>query len=263
LKLSRTTGLKPLILAEHIISSIAPSHEITHVEAAPPGFINFSLKSEWLTNQVNVILDTGQSYGNVNLGHGSKIQVEFVSVNPTGPLHVGHGRGAVLGSSLANILIAAGYNVHKEYYINDAGGQIEAFTRSLFARYQQTLGIDTEIPDDGYVGSYLIDLAKEIINEEGSALLNLTKPNALLRLKKSGLKKTIKHIKDDLKLLGVTFDNWFSERSLFDEGKYEFVMSLLHQKGSTKEREGATWFISSALNNNKDNVLVKSDGSPT
>ncbi len=263
MKLSRLTGLKPLLLAQHITSLIIPSGEINHAEVAPPGFINFFLKTDWLASQVNVILDAGKSYGNINLGHGSKIQVEFVSVNPTGPLHVGHGRGAVLGSSLANILTAAGYHVQKEYYINDAGNQIEAFTRSLYVRYQQALGIDTKMPEDGYVGNYLVDLAKEIIDERESGLSDLTKPAVLLRLKELGLEKTIEKIKNDLELLGVTFDSWFSERSLFDEGKFNLVMSLLHQQGSIKEKDGATWFVTGSLNNNKDNVLVKSDGSPT
>jgi arginyl-tRNA synthetase len=263
MKLSRHTGLKPLLLAQYITSFINPSGEITHAKVAPPGFINFFLKSDWLTSQVNVILDAGQLYGNINLGHGSKIQVEFVSVNPTGPLHVGHGRGAVLGSSLANILTAAGYHVQKEYYINDAGNQIEAFTQSLYARCQQALGIDTKMPEDGYVGNYLIDLAKEIIDEEESGLSDLMKPAGLPRLKELGLKKTIEKIKNDLELLGVTFDNWFSERSLFNEGKFNLVMSLLQQQGSIKEKDGATWFAAGSLNNNKDNVLLKSDGSPT
>jgi len=263
MKLSHLTGLKSLLLAQHINSLIIPSDEIIHAEVAPPGFINFFLKSDWLASQVNVILDAGQSYGNINLGHGSKIQVEFVSVNPTGPLHVGHGRGAVLGSSLANILTAAGYHVQKEYYINDAGNQIEAFIQSLYVRYQQALGIDTQMPEDGYVGNYLVDLAKEIIDEGESGLSDFAKPAVLQRLKELGLKKTIEKIKNDLELLGVTFDNWFSERSLFDEGKFNLVMSLLHQQGSIKEKDGATWFVAGSLDNNKDNVLVKSDGSPT
>lgn len=262
MKLSRHTGLKPLLLAQYITSLINPSGEITHAKVAPPGFINFFLKSDWLTSQVNVILDAGQSYGNINLGDGSKIQVEFVSVNPTGPLHVGHGRGAVLGSSLANILTAAGYHVQKEYYINDAGNQIEAFAQSLYARCQEALGIDAKMPENGYIGNYLIDLAKEIIDEEESALSNLMKPAGLPHLKELGLKKTIEKIRNDLELLGVTFDNWFSERSLFDEGKFNLVMSLLQQQGSIKEKDGATWFAAGSLNN-KDNVLLKSDGSPT
>ncbi|GAI19067.1 unnamed protein product, partial [marine sediment metagenome] len=160
LKLARATGLSPLTIANDIVDLLVPSPEIDTIAVAPPGFINFTLKSDWLTSQVGSILIAGDAYGNIDLGQGSRVQLEFVSVNPTGPLHVGHGRGAILGSALANVLTTAGYRVEKEYYINDTGSQIDAFYRSLYARYQQCLGIDIEMPSDGYFGSYMIDLAK-------------------------------------------------------------------------------------------------------
>jgi len=166
-----------------------------------------------------------------------------------------------LGSTLANVLTAAGYWLEKEYYINDAGSQIDAFYRSLYARYQQCLGVDAKISSDGYLGAYMVDLAKEIIVEEGDRFLN--QPEAVSQLGQLGLKKMIEQIRRDLELLGVTFDVWFSEQSLYDKGQYKQVMSLLHQGGYIAEKEGATWFVSTALGEDKDNVVVRGDGSPT
>ncbi len=263
LKLARATGVSPLTIAQDIVGLIPPNPEIDAIAVAPPGFINFTLNSDWLTSQVDSILVAGDSYGNIDLGQGSRVQLEFVSVNPTGPLHVGHGRGAILGSTLADVLAAAGYRVEKEYYVNDAGSQIDAFYRSLYARYQQCLNVDAEMPSDGYLGSYMIDLAEEIIAEQGDRFLSLAPKEALSQLGHIGLLKLIELIKSDLELLGVSFDVWFSEQSLFDNGQYDRAMSLLRDGGYIGEKEGATWFVSTALGEDKDNVVVRSDGSPT
>jgi arginyl-tRNA synthetase len=263
LKLARATGTNPLAIAEALVGLISPAPEIEAVTVAPPGFINFTLKDGWLNQQVDLILNAGEAYGNVDLGKGSRVQLEFVSVNPTGPLHVGHGRGAILGNTLANVLSAAGYKVEKEYYVNDAGSQIDAFYRSLYARYQQALGVDAEMPADGYLGDYITDLAKEIIADEGDQFLSLPPEKAVPQLGKIGLGKMIDQIKGDLELLGVNFDVWFSEQSLFDNSQYKKVMKLLREGGYIAEREGATWFVSTALGEDKDNVVVRSDGSPT
>jgi len=263
LKLARTTGLSPLIIANEMVGLMTPSPEIDSIAVAPPGFINFTLKSDWLTRQVASILEAGDAYANLDLGQGGRVQLEFVSVNPTGPLHVGHGRGAILGSTLANVLTSAGYTVEKEYYINDVGSQINAFYRSLYARYQQCLNVDAEVPSDGYLGGYMIDLAREIMAEEGDRFLTLPEPEAVSQLGRLGLAKIMKQIKSDLELLGVSFDVWFSEQSLYDGGQYQTVMSLLRQEGYIAEKEGATWFVSTALGEDKDNVVVRGDGSPT
>ena len=263
LKLARASGINPLTIASDIASLIAPTPEIERAVVAPPGFINFFLKSDWLTTQVNSILEAGDAYGNIELGRNSKVQIEFVSVNPTGPLHVGHGRGAILGSTLANVLTAAGYKVEKEYYINDAGSQIAAFCRSLYARYQQCLGIEAEMPSDGYLGNYMVELAKEIIAEHGDRFRTLPEAEAVSQLGKLGLEKMISQIRTDLERLGVSFDVWFSEQSLYDNGQYQTAMSLLKQRGYITEKEGATWFASTALGEDKDNVVIRSDGSPT
>ena len=262
LKLARATGSEPLAIASDMVGLIVPGPEVSRITVAPPGFINFVLRNDWLTGEVESILAAEDTYGNINLGQGSRVQLEFVSVNPTGPLHVGHGRGGVLGSTLANVLAAAGYEVEKEYYINDAGSQIDAFFRSLNARYQQSLGVDVEMPSDGYLGSYMIDLAGEI-KDGGFSASATSDEEAVKELGKIGLEKMIKQIEADLELLGVSFDVWFSERSLFDNGQYEKAISLLRQGGHIVEREGATWFVSTALGEDKDNVVVRGDGSPT
>jgi len=258
LKLARAARMNPLTIAESLASLIQRPEEIERIAVAPPGFINFSLRSDWLTAQVEAILSAGEEYGNINLGKGALMQLEFVSVNPTGPLHVGHGRGAILGSTLADVLASSGYEVVKEYYINDAGSQMDAFYRSLYARYQQALGRDAPMPTEGYFGDYMIEIANEIIAEEGERFLD--KP---AELGEKGMAKVITAIESDLELLGVTFDEWFSEKSLFDHGQYDRVMSLLKKKGYSVEKEGAVWFSSTALGEDKDNVLVRSDGSPT
>jgi len=263
LKLARAGGTRPMTVAEDMVGLIAPVPEIERVTAAPPGFINFTLKNSWLTNQVESILQAGDTYGNIELGRGRRVQVEFVSINPTGPLHVGHGRGAILGSTLANVLEAAGYNVEKEYYFNDAGSQIDAFSRSLYARYRQCLDIDTEMPSDGYLGNYMIDLAREVIAEEGDRFLTLPYTEAVSQLGRLGLDKIMSEIREELDMLGVRFDVWFTEQSLYDYGQYQKVMSLLKQAGHVTDKEGATWFVSTVLGEEKDNVLVRSDGLPT
>ncbi len=263
LKLARATGISPLTLAKDIVSLISPTPEIEQIDAAPPGFINFTLKDDWLTSQVNLILEAGDNFGNIELETSRRVQIEFVSVNPTGPLHIGHGRGAILGSTLANTLSAAGHKVEKEYYINDAGSQIEAFYRSLYARYQQCLGIDAEMPADGYFGNYMVDLAKEIVAEYGDKFRALPEAEAMAQIGEIGVKKIIRQIKADLELLGVEFDVWFSERSLYVNRQYQEALSLLRQGGYITEKEGATWFVSTALGEDKDNVMIRSDGLPT
>ena len=263
LKLARATRSNPMNIASEMVSCIGPAPEIAQVVVAPPGFINFTLSHHWLTSQVASILETGDTYGNIEPEPGSRVQIEFVSVNPTGPLHVGHGRNAILGSTLANVLAAAGYRVEKEHYTNDTGNQIDAFRRSIYARYQQCLGIDAEMPADGYFGNYITDLAREIIAEDDNQLRSLPEADLMRQLGELGLEKMLKQIKADLESLGVTFDVWFSEQSLYDSGQYQAALSRLQKEGHIMEKEGATWFVSSALGEDKDNVVVRSDGSPT
>ncbi len=261
--MARSTGMKPLDIASVIIEFIPQTPEIKSVTIAPPGFINFTLSDDWITEQVESIISSGECYGNIDVGAGQKVQIEYVSANPTGPIHVGHGRGAVLGSALATALKAAGFEVQQEYYVNDAGNQVLSFKRSLRVRYLQQLGMDIEMPSEGYFGHYMVDLAREIIDEEGHRFQDMPETEALEQLGLVGLKKMLSVIKDDLAGLGVTFDRWFSEQSLYDSGEYDAVIKMLQQAGYVAEKEGATWFTSSALGESKDNVIVRSDGTPT
>jgi len=263
LKLARTMRMPPMAIAEKISEHIVPPPQIDRLWIAPPGFINFTLREDWLSTLVEPILAVGESYGDIDLGKGKRVQVEFVSVNPTGPLHVGHGRGAVLGSTLANVLTASGYAIEKEYYINDMGNQIDNFGRSLYARSQQCLGKEAAMPPDGYYGSYMIDLAKEIAQEQGDKFLWLPESEAASQLAEIGIVKVLQRIKEDLELLNVNFDTWFSERSLYQGGQYNRAMELLQSGGYIAKKENATWFESTSLGEDKDNVLVRSDGFPT
>jgi arginyl-tRNA synthetase len=263
LKLARAMKMSPMAIAEKISDHIVPPRQVDKVWAAPPGFINFVLRSDWLGTEVESILAAGESYGHVELGKGTRVQLEFVSVNPTGPLHVGHGRGAVLGSTLANVLSASGYEVEREYYINDLGTQVANFGRSLYARYQQCLGKEAAMPANGYYGNYVVDLAKEIVLEHGDRFLSLSEVEACSQLAELGTARMLQGIKQDLQLLNVVFDRWFSEKSLYAGGQYDRAMELLRTGAYIADRENATWFESSALGEDKDSVLVRSDGSPT
>ena len=263
LRLAKAAGANPMKIAEDLIGCISSVPEIESINAASPGFINFTLSSDWLTGQVDSVLEVGESYGDINAGEGKKVQVEFVSLNPTGPIHVGHGRGAVLGSTLADVLAAAGYNVEREYYFNDAGSQMDAFNRTLYARYLQCLGKEAEMPADGYVGSYMVDMAKEIVAQDGDKYLSLPEAEAVEKVGSIGLAKVMAQIKEELDILRVKFDSWFTEQSLYDDGQYDTVMKILREGGHVAEREGAIWFISTALGEDKDNVIVRSNGSPT
>ena len=263
LKLARIARANPMAIAKELVILLPVTEEIESAVAAPPGFINFTLKNEWLSRQVDRILKDGESFGNNEMGHGKKVQVEFVSINPTGPLHVGHGRGAILGSTLVNILTASGYKVEREYYFNDAGNQMDIFKRSLYARYLQSLGVKAEVPENGYQGNYMIDLAKNIITEHGDKFQKLAESEAIEQLGDIGIDKVKDKIKEDLKQLRVEFDIWFREQSLYDNGQYEKVMQLLRKGNYLAEKEGATWFVSTSIGEDKDNVVVRSNGAPT
>ena len=263
LRLARATRINPLQLAETLVQYIATGEEVDRVVASPPGFINFYLRDSWVQQQLEEVRRAGPEFGNVDIGGQKRVMVEFVSVNPTGPVHVGHTRGAVLGSVLANILAAAGYDVTREYYINDAGSQMDAFYRSVFTRYKQALGQTAEMPANGYAGQYINDLAQEILDAQGPYFAGLEEGQALQEIGEVAREKMIAQIRDDLSKIGVVFDSWFSEGSLFRSGEYDLSVQMLRDKGYLSEREGALWFNSSQLGDDKDNVVVRSTGEPT
>ncbi|MCZ6706327.1 MAG: arginine--tRNA ligase [Chloroflexi bacterium] len=268
LRLAGTLKRKPLEIAEAIAERVETGTLIGEASVAAPGFINVRLSQAWKRQQVDAIAAGGATWANLELGTGRATQVEFVSANPTGPLHVAHGRGAVLGDSMARVLEAAGYAVQREYYVNDAGSQARTFGATLFARYQQLFGREAPIPEDGYPGEYMIDLAEEIRSEVGERYLN--NDGATPELTERGIALVIESIQADLELLGVHFDHWFNESSLFEgrpslEGQspYEAAMGRLREAGFVSEREGAVWFTSTKLGEDKDDVLVRSSGEPT
>ena len=286
LQLARATRINPVKLAEMVVERIPGADELERVETSPPGFVNFYLNDSWMQQQVEAIRRAGPEFGDVDAGRGRRVMVEFVSVNPTGPVHVGHARGAVLGSALANTLRAVGYDVTREYYVNDAGNQMDAFYRSVYARYQQGLGHDAEMPANAYVGDYVKEIAKEIIDSAGDrflaekraglsgALDEEVAPEELAIKEIGGLarEKMIEVIREDLTQIGVEFENWFTESSLFQNQEYEQAMDLLRRRNYLAERDGATWFNSNLTGGSpggsnegedRDSVVVKSTGEPT
>ena len=263
LRLARATRINPLKLAETLVEFVPAAEEVKRVEAAHPGFINFYLDDGWVQNQVEAVRQAGAEYGNVPSGEGRPVMVEFVSVNPTGPVHVGHTRGAVLGSALANTLDAAGYAVTREYYVNDAGTQMEAFYRSVYARYREALGHEASFPANGYAGEYINDLGREIAEAEGARFLDMEGPQAVREIGDLAREKMVALIREDLEEIGVSFDNWFSERSLYGNQEYEQAMGLLRSRNYLSERDNALWFNSTMLGDDKDNVVVRSSGEPT
>tara|TARA_Y100000590_G_scaffold272329_1_gene305755 strand:- start:13276 stop:14931 length:1656 start_codon:yes stop_codon:yes gene_type:complete len=262
LKMARAAGLDPYQIAEILREEIETAEEIESVSVAPPGFLNFKMDSSWMRSQIQEILSKGETFGNSDIGLGQTVQVEFVSVNPTGPIHVGHGRGAILGSTLANLLKATGHNVQKEYYINDAGNQINNFARSLWVRYLQSLGLEAEMPEEGYLGQYMINLGEEIANKYGEKFIK-DEPTNLEHIAEIGMEEMLYNIRNDLSEVNVQFDKWFSEKSLFESKTYDKAIELLKQNGHTAEREEALWFTGSLLGDNRDSVLVRRTGAPT
>ena len=263
LRLARAVRISPMKIAEELVRFIPTGDEVEQVSVAAPGFINFRLRDSWLVGQVDAIREAGQAYGVVQDGPGRRVLVEYVSVNPTGPVHVGHTRGAVLGSTLARVLDAAGYAVTSEYYINDAGSQMEAFYGSVHARYRQALGHEAQLPPNGYVGDYIMDIAQEIVAQEGDRFLAVSEEEALKELGRIAREMMVQLIREDLRYIGVEFDNWFSEGSLYRSGEYDKVIDILRQGDYISEREGAQWFTSTALGDDKDNVIIRSTGAPT
>ena len=264
MKLARAAKMNPADIAEAIVSVLPPVDGIERVEIIRPGFINFTVSTEWLARQVNTILNEAENYGNSTIGNGTKLQIEFVSVNPTGPLHVGHGRGAVLGSTLASVLTISGYDIRKEYYINDAGNQMQNFFSSLYARYKEVSGQSAQMPVDGYFGEYMFELARQIAGEKGDSFLQLPENQAVGEIGRLGMERVLDSIDDDLKELGIKFDVWFSEqKEIHDSGDLIKVLDIFRQGNYVEEKEGALWLVSTELGEDKDNVLIRSDGMPT
>lgn len=262
----KATGEKsnPRQIAEAVIRHLPSGGMLDSVELAGPGFINFWLAEAWLQEQVAVLLAAGPSVGSIERGRGQRWQVEFVSANPVGPIHYGGARNAVLGDSVANVLAAAGYDVQREFYVNDGGMQFQLFAESLYARYAQLLGKDIPLPEGGYPGDYVFDYARTIMDEHGDRFLQMDRDQAVEQLKPLGRAIVLADLDQELRLIGVRFDNWFSEKSLYDEGLVQQALDYLDRRGELVRRDGAVWFAASRYpKNEKDEVVVRSNGIPT
>ncbi len=258
-------GPNPMDIASIISAALTqdPPPFLAGWESAPPGFLNFFLNDDWVRAQVDAVLTEGSAYGSVDVGAGQRAQVEFVSANPTGPLHIGHARNAALGDSLARVLAKAGWQVQREYYYNDAGAQMEHLFHSVWVRYQQALGRSVEPGPDDYPGEYVVELAQEILHEYGDRFADLPESNAE-EIGSIAAKRIMEWIEAELDRARVHFDNWFSEAQVIREGDFQRVLDLLREKGLVYEREGATWLRTQDLGEERDRVLIKSiDKRPT
>jgi arginyl-tRNA synthetase len=235
---------------------------VATVEVAGPGFINIHLTRGWLSDVLREVERAGDAYGRTE-PNGRRAQVEFVSANPTGPLHIGHARNAALGDALARVLEAAGWSVEREYYFNDTGGQMDRFGASVEARYLQLVGRDAEVPQDGYHGDYVTDLAREIIETEGQGLADLPADERVTRLQQLGADRVLEQIAGTLDRFGVRFDSYMHERVLEGKGEVAAVIERLRETGDAYEKDGAIWFRSTAFGDDKDRPIVRSNGKHT
>jgi arginyl-tRNA synthetase len=261
LRLQKAVGKPPREVAGAITHHLELPPSVAAVEVAGPGFVNFFLADEWLQDQVDVILHEGPAFGSVPLGNGQSVQVEFVSANPTGPLHVGAARNAALGDTVCRLLAWTGHKVQREYYVNDAGSQIQALGASVLARYKQAHGVDAELPPGGYEGDYVQELAQEITSVHGDALLTVPDDEAIAQIGPRIEQIVLRWIERDLADMRVTFDRWYSERTLYQGDLFTKVSEMLRAQGHVVERDGAVWFASSELGEERDNI--RSNGQPT
>lgn len=262
--LAKALKKRPREVAQALLRHLKfDSTSVERVEVAGAGYLNFFLAKAFWQGAVKEVLEQGEAYGRAQIGRGRRVQVEFVSANPTGPLHVGHGRGAALGDALANLLEAVGFQVDREYYINDAGTQMELLGRSVFARYLECFGREASFPEGGYRGDYIRDLALSIAAKEGARYLEWPESKAVRLFAEKASTEILAWIRRDLERFGVQFDRWFSERSLYETGEVDRALGLLKEKGYIYEEEGAIWFRSTLFGDDKDRVLIRSTGEPT
>lgn len=264
MQLTKLLRKNPRMIAEELIRVVDKEKaNIDSIEIAGPGFINMFMKKDVIASVIGEVLKEKDDYGKSNAGQGIRYNVEFVSANPTGDLHLGHAKGAAVGDSICRIMTAAGYDVTREYYINDAGNQIYNLALSLNARYREAFGLDFTLPEDGYHGQDIKDIALKIKEEQGDKYLHVPEAEMISFFRKEGTKYELQKIKDILKEFRVSFDVWFSETSLYENNKVVPTIEKLTAGGYTYESEGALWFKSTQFGDDKDRVLIKSDGSYT
>ena len=259
---ARALKCNPRMIAQAVVNNLDCAY-VEKMEIAGPGFINFYLKQDWMYDMLAGIIAEGENYGNLVSDCKEKIQVEYVSANPTGPLHVGHGRGAAVGSALANLMKAAGMNVSREYYINDAGNQINNLAASVKARYLEQLGQTVEFPENGYHGHDIIETAERIVRIYGDRFLNMSEEERLKEFRTIALKEKLAALKEDLEAFNVTYDEWFSEQTLHDANAIKNACDLLTERGYLYEEGGALWLKATEYGDDKDRVVIRDNGIPT
>ena len=259
---ARALKCNPRMIAQAVVDNLDCAY-VEKMEIAGPGFINFYLKQDWMYDMLAGIIAEGENYGNLVSDCKEKIQLEYVSANPTGPLHVGHGRGAAVGSALANLMKAAGMNVSREYYINDAGNQINNLAASVNARYLEKLGQTVEFPENGYHGYDIIETAERIVRIYGDKFLNMSEEERLQEFRTIALKEKLAALKEDLEAFNVTYDEWFSEQTLHDAKAIHSACDLLTERGYLYEQDGALWLKATEYGDDKDRVVIRDNGVPT
>jgi arginyl-tRNA synthetase len=262
--LAKPAKMAPRAIADIIVESLGDtSRYFEKIEIAGPGFINFYLSNEWLYDVLRQIFDEGEKFGYSDRGAGQRVQVEFVSANPVGPMHIGHGRWAAVGDTLSNVLAANGYEVEREFYVNDYGNQMNIFAKSVAVRYAELLGQDIPFPEDGYHGEYIKDIAREIIVDEDDSYLGMAEAEREAIFKDRAYKQVLEHLKVTLEAMGVHFDTWFSERTLHESYAVEIAIAELRERGYVYDHEGAVWFKATEFGEEKDRVLIRANGEPT
>ncbi|MBR4484870.1 MAG: arginine--tRNA ligase [Erysipelotrichaceae bacterium] len=261
MRLTKVLKRRPQEIAEEVREELLKRLDfVDDIQIAGPGFINFWLRKDAMANIINTVIEKGDAYGHSDAGKGLKVLEEYVSANPTGPLHCGHARGACWGDSVARIMNAADYKCTREYYINDAGAQMLNLGKSLLGRYRELFGLDFEMPEDGYYGPDVIEIAKEIKEKDGEKYLNMPKEEAIEELREVGRELELNRIKKDLAYYRCGFDSWISEKWILSQGLVEDSIEKMKKMGLLYEKDGALWFESSKYGDDKDRVLVKSDG---
>jgi len=264
MQLAKPEKKPPRQIAEILVKVLENNTELFEkVEIAGPGFINFFIKKNLWRDSLKAIVVAGDDYGKGTAGIGKKVQVEFVSANPTGPLHIGHGRGAATGDAVASILSAAGFEVNREYYFNDAGNQMDTLGKSVYIRYCELLGKNLEFPENCYQGDYIKDIARDLITKFGARYLETTEEESIPVFAKLGGDIILQGIKQDLEAFGVSHDTWFSEQTLFDSGKVSEAITYMQQNGYIYENDGALWFRTTDFGDDKDRVVVRGNGVTT
>jgi len=264
LAMARLARMAPIKIAEQVVKRFPKTEYLAGLSITHPGYLNFSLAPDWLQAQVEAIIDQGERYADIDLGQGKRVQVEYGSANPTGPLHMGFGSNVILGDGIANVLAAAGYQVQREYYVNDAGTQVGLFGHSLFARYAQALGQDVSLPQDGYQGQYVVKWGQEIAQRYSREFIEMPQERAIEEITQIGLCDfVLDSVRRDCEDLGIHYDHWFHEKSLYEQGQFETIMTKLREHEMLTARDGAIWFTASQYNDQlKDEVIIRSNGRP-